>query len=678
MASLSLLKNWLDDALLPYVRQDMAHAAVTLEPYVALWPEDALGRAARVSAWLHLLEESSAEEAAHLHEKLRAERDFVLAPEEPAGWLSAWNRARFLHLCRARPAVEAPRSRLALFAALRDVDVTLGFSPFDLWAQSTRARVLRGLGHEQEAFRVVRAVETWMPRFTGLDDLRGDPAYAGWRERLTAPVEPIAHEPSIPPAVAATLRPREGEDLWLRARDAALSALAVELERGPGALTLTHPAQVEPWRGRFLTFGREVALSHHTLTLLRHWWVVAGNHPRLRGGPRRWLFPQWDTLAPMTPEEVEARFTLDAFPGEPGPAHDTSGAVFGIQSTGNTSRIHAALPEAGAAEREEDALCHSSADLEAVLRRLATGRLSHLKLHGAVGLEGLSRVARAPGAEHLRSLHLPLCDVGPEGARMLASAPAFAGLRELVLDGNPLGPEGLAALVEGPGARELRALSLVGCQLGPEGARRLGRSALVRQLLVLDVGSNALGDGLRDWASREGPWALEVLGLGYNAAPTGAALAAWLRGPLAGRLRWLDAAHGSDGDALAEAVAESPHLERLAVLDVGWSGLSAAGVERLAQAAPRALVWLGLGGNRLGASGSAALARAPLLRAVTHLGLSATDADPEPLLASEHLGRLVFLDLGDNGLPASLGERFRASPRLPRLERLVLRTTEYA
>jgi hypothetical protein len=60
---------------------------------------------------------------------------------------------------------------------------------------------------------------------------------------------------------------------------------------------------------------------------------------------------------------------------------------------------------------------------------------------------------------------------------------------------------------------------------------------------------------------------------------------------------------------------------------------------------------------------------------VTHLCLAATEVDPEPLLASEHLGRLVSLDLDDNGLPPALAERFFACPRLPRLERLSLAAT---
>jgi hypothetical protein len=218
----------------------------------------------------------------------------------------------------------------------------------------------------------------------------------------------------------------------------------------------------------------------------------------------------------------------------------------------------------------------------------------------------------------------------------------------------------------------------MGCQLGPEGVALLGRSALVRQLVVLDLGANALGEGLRTWAAQEGPWALEVLGLGHNDAANGAGLAAWLRSPLASRLRWLDAVHCGFGDGLLEALADSPHLGQLAVLDVGRNGVTVPGMERLAraEALPR-LVWVGFAGNRLGAEGTAALVRAPWLRRVTHLGLAATEADPESLLASESLGRLLSLDLSDCGLPKELAARFLASPRLPRLERVALQSTGY-
>ncbi len=676
MASLSLLKNWLDDALLPYLRQDMAQAAETLEAFVAVWPEDALARSVLVSCWLHLLEEASEEEeAGALREKLHEQRDFLLAPEAPAEWLSVWNRARFLHLCRARPAVESPRSQLALYAALRDVEVTLAFSPFDFHAQATKARVLLALEREQDAFRIVQGLETLMPRFAELDDVRATPAYLGWRDGPAVPVESFAHEPSLPSAVATALQPQAGDDAWHRARDAALAALAVELHRSPAELTLTHPAQVDVWRWRFLTFGEDLALSHHTVTLLEHWWVMARNHPGLRSGPRRYLFPRWEDLQPLSAEEVNVRFHLGAFPHAL--PRDTSAAVFGLESVGDTHRVHEDFPEAGDGGRY-DVFCHTPEDFRGVLRRLQGERVRHLTLHGQVGLAGLTQLARAEGAEHLRSLHVVLCDVGPEGAKVLARAPAFAGLRELVLDGNPLGPEGLAALVEGPGLRQLRSLSLMGCQLGPEGVALLGRSPLARQLLVLDLGSNALGEGLRAWAGQDGPWALEVLGLGHNEGAGVAGLAAWLRGPSASRLRWLDAAHCGLGDGLLEALADSPHLERLAVLNGGHNDVTVAGVERLARAhaLPR-LVWVGLAGNRLGAEGTAALARAPWLRRVTHLGLAATDADPAPLLASEFLGRLVSLDLRDCGLPTELSARLLASPRLPRLERVALHTPDY-
>jgi integrase len=676
MASLSLLKNWLDDALLPFLRQDSALAAETLEAFGAVWPEDVLARSALVGAWLDLLEEASEDEAPALREKLEQQHDFILAAALPAGWLSAWNRARFFHLCRARPALAAERSQPALLAAFRDVNEALAFSPFDFHAQATKVRLLRALGQEPQAFALTREVQWLLPGFTGLKDVCAEPTYLAWRERARPPVKPFVFEPALPAALARTLpHPRKG-DVWQRARDAALAALALELGVSPAELTRTHPAQLDPWRGRFLRLGSETTLSPHTLTLtlLRHWLVVARNHPRLRGGPRRYLFPDWEEPRPLRPLEVGDFFLLPAFPREPAEPRDESGAIFGPRSMGHTSRIHRAFPEVEPDERE-DVVLRTPRDLQALLPRLGSGRVRHLSLHGEVGARGLARLADVTGASQLRSLHLLQCDVGPEGARVLAMAPAFAGLRELVLDGNPLGPEGLAALVDGPALGQLRSLSLRGCQLGPEGVDRLGRSALVRRLRVLDLGDNAPGEGLRSWASREGPWALEVLGLGRNPTLEGHALAAWLRSRLAANLRWLDVQHGVLGDVLLEALADSEHLGRLAVLDAGRNALSAGGLEALAKRTPPLpLVWLGLGGNRLGPQGTLALAQAPCLRRVTHLGLASTDATPEALLASEHLGQLVSLELGDNGLPGDIAERFFSCPRLPRLERLSLAT----
>jgi hypothetical protein len=216
----------------------------------------------------------------------------------------------------------------------------------------------------------------------------------------------------------------------------------------------------------------------------------------------------------------------------------------------------------------------------------------------------------------------------------------------------------------------------MGCRLGPEGVDRLGHSALVRRLRVLDIGSNALEDGLRDWGAQEGPWALEVLGLSENYSVKGEGLFTWLRSPAAANLRWLDAYYNALGDGLLLAVADSPHLGRLSVLNAGRNGFTAMGLEALARAR-RPLVWLELAGNHLGPEGTAALARTPGLDRLTHLGLSDTGADPAPLLASEHLRRLVSLDLSDCGLPRGLEDRFVAAPGLPRLEQLSLVTHEY-
>jgi uncharacterized protein (TIGR02996 family) len=112
--------------------------------------------------------------------------------------------------------------------------------------------------------------------------------------------------------------------------------------------------------------------------------------------------------------------------------------------------------------------------------------------------------------------------------------------------------------------------------------------------------------------------------------------------PLLARLRGLTVYAHHLGDRLARALAASPHLAALEVLDLGRNRLTDAGAEALAAAGDRlgGLTTLVLRENSVGESGARALAHAP------------------------GLGRLAALDLAINAVGAGGAEALAGSPRL--------------
>jgi uncharacterized protein (TIGR02996 family) len=134
-------------------------------------------------------------------------------------------------------------------------------------------------------------------------------------------------------------------------------------------------------------------------------------------------------------------------------------------------------------------------------------------------------VARSKALGWLDSLRLDELGVGPAGARALAKAPALGRLRVLRLRGAAIGPDGAEALVASPRLPRLEALDLSGRGMGSEVMANVGDAGLIRlagcpgagKLRVLVLEQNALTDaGAR--ALAESPYleGLRVLYLGFT------------------------------------------------------------------------------------------------------------------------------------------------------------------
>ncbi len=129
--------------------------------------------------------------------------------------------------------------------------------------------------------------------------------------------------------------------------------------------------------------------------------------------------------------------------------------------------------------------------------------------------------------------------------------------------------------------------------------------------------------------------------------------------PLLERLAALTIAGCPAGDAVAKAVAKSPHVGRLTALHLPRNGLTDAAALALARAPALArLTALDLAENAIGPVGAHTLAAGPHLGWLTTLRLRANPLGPDgaaAVLTSTRLCRLTTLDLGQTGCtPAAL------------------------
>jgi uncharacterized protein (TIGR02996 family) len=192
----------------------------------------------------------------------------------------------------------------------------------------------------------------------------------------------------------------------------------------------------------------------------------------------------------------------------------------------------------------------------ALPRPLAFPKLRRLTLAGlGLGEAGAVALARSARMPRLEELDLTFNHLGSGAARALAGG-TFPALTVLSLANNPLGPKGVTLLATSRGFPRLRVLDLRTSNAG-DGVRALADSDLLARLVALRLPANDLDDGVV------------------------AALAASTRtaGLLELDLRW----NARLTNAAALALAESPALGSLAVLELSGTGIGARGRRALAE-----------------------------------------------------------------------------------------------
>lgn len=200
--------------------------------------------------------------------------------------------------------------------------------------------------------------------------------------------------------------------------------------------------------------------------------------------------------------------------------------------------------------------------------------------------ESFEALARASFASKLRALTFDATPYEPETLRPVLRA--MSGLEELRLENANRG-DSLARVVA-ECAPPLKALFLKGQAIGPEGLEALLSSDVARSLESLALTGSALGDRGAAMLA-QAPLEVRKLGLGQSGI-TDRGLDALVAAPWMKQLTVLDLAGNRLGDAASTMLASAfgPELE---YLDVSWNAMSTDATSRLASALPRVEVVAG-------------------------------------------------------------------------------------
>jgi uncharacterized protein (TIGR02996 family) len=266
-------------------------------------------------------------------------------------------------------------------------------------------------------------------------------------------------------------------------------------------------------------------------------------------------------------------------------------------------------------------------------------RLAALTVYAQHAGESLGRtVGRCPHLGGLRALYLGRNRLRDAGAAALAGSPGLPNLEALDLSENDLTGEAGRTLAGSP-RPNLRALELARNRLGPGGVEALagsGRLAGVRRLGLADVGL-----GGADLPARPGVAgllrvpALDLSANGLGGADLKALFAGSAGQPV--RLRDLDLSHNDLGEAGVRVLADSPVLAGLVRLRLVGCNVTdeAAGVLAGSPHLGR-LAELDLGNNPVGDVGFRAFLEAPVLKGLRRLVVPGVGVSPRTRAA---LGR---------------------------------------
>jgi uncharacterized protein (TIGR02996 family) len=292
----------------------------------------------------------------------------------------------------------------------------------------------------------------------------------------------------------------------------------------------------------------------------------------------------------------------------------------------------------------------------------------------------LPALLEAPALSRLRELRLEGHALNDQRAReyLTDRAGRLGGLRRLALTGNLVGSDGARALAGCPALAGLTELSMASCHVGGAGLAAL--AAGLPRLAFLDLSHNPLGGSLaeelaalRDVAPSASLKELRLRG-NMLSPESATALAAV---PLLSTVEALDLSEspmmsGVAGDVGHRALAASPHLGRLARLDLGAT--QAGDGAAAAVAGHLGLTELRLPRNRVGPTGVEALARSPRLAGlrVLILRINPLTGGLKALAGSPHLAALEALDVYRCGIGDDEVAALAASPLLAALRGLDL------
>jgi uncharacterized protein (TIGR02996 family) len=210
-----------------------------------------------------------------------------------------------------------------------------------------------------------------------------------------------------------------------------------------------------------------------------------------------------------------------------------------------------------------------------------------------------------------------------------------------------------------------------------DSAERLAQSSYLKQIRILDLeDGNRIGiKGVEALADSPHLNRLRELKLQGNALGS-SAVRALANCPALSELRLLDLGRNDLYDEGAKALAQSHYLSNLNQLSLGWTRMTEAGLESLAATKHLTqLKFLYLSGNQLGDDGMKALGGSKAfsnLRALYLVGCGIGNEGAAFLAESPHLENLNWLYLRQNRIGSEGGEAIARSPYLDNIGELVL------
>lgn len=235
------------------------------------------------------------------------------------------------------------------------------------------------------------------------------------------------------------------------------------------------------------------------------------------------------------------------------------------------------------------------------------------------GDAGMAALVAAPRLRALESLELETCELTAASVQTLAESPLWHTLRVLDLGRNALAVEGAVALAGAPRPEHLHTLVLADCDFRPDVVRLLAEIPWLRDLAVLDLSGNELGNEVVALAESLAGGSLKKLGLGRVGLEGGPRHKA-LR-PLWETLWHLDVSGNPIQDPGLLAIM-GEHSSALYSLDLGATGAGPALEKLLAAPLPR-LHKLVLSGCKPTQAILRSLFASPLMRTLGELDLSA-------------------------------------------------------